>query len=327
MKRLVVIAIIIAAIIAGSWWMFPGTRLSSKNPLLAAATDTRSESKETGPENAAPESSPTPGEIPELVQHLSKKPHDNQRWQMIRALHLASSKRAADDLAKNLGSHDYSAAKYELDSTGFCTKLSENFKTFPDFASIVADGTMVDTPEAKASFEYLRSRFQKYCDPTIDYFPRVAPAFADMTRMDTEGPADAQLIARLRSLPKEQRRKYNNYLEDVVANTDSPALLADAAGLLIGSDQWPLGLDLVRGTPLARQLTSIQSAAVNLAYCAVAGTCFVPDSFDAMDECLEGSLCYPGITYWQVIQAETPPQQFAIAQIMAQRILQSRQGK
>jgi hypothetical protein len=73
---------------------------------------------------------------------------------MIRALHLASSKRAADDLAKNLGSHDYSAAKYELDSTGFCTKLSENFKTFPDFASIVADGTMVDTPEAKASFEY-----------------------------------------------------------------------------------------------------------------------------------------------------------------------------
>lgn len=247
--------------------------------------------------------------------------------ELIRALHSAKTKSEADAIAASLGSNDYSSAKFKFISDGICGTLSSALETFPDFASSVAAGATPDTPAGRQSFDYLRTRFEQFCDPEIDYFPRTSKALRDALALDRDGPYDAQLMAKLRQLPKEQLVEYSGYLSDLLANTDSPEMLADAASLLISSGQWSLGQDLVQGTALASQLKTIQEVAVNLAYCSVAGTCNVPDSFDAMQECVQGGLCYPGITYEQIIQQETPPQQFALAQTLAQRILQARWGK
>lgn len=326
MKHAVIVGIVLLVLVSGWLLLKPAAQLQHHSTVVknSTAADFRPETRLSG--------SAGDGGVPVAnrsthANDVTKSALTVRHRNSVRALHLAKSKNEADTFAELLGNSDYSAAKYEFFSTGFCAKLSELYAQFPDFAAFVDDGAIANTADEKRSFDYLRSRFEQYCDPSVDYSAMASLALRNALSLDTHGSSDAQLIAKVRLLPRNQRAQYVGYLQDIVVNSDAPELVYDAGDLLVGLANWPEGVNFVRGTPLEQQLPQIQAIAMKLVYCNVAGTCNEPDSFDAMQECLENSLCYSGITYWQAVQQTSPPLQFQIAQLLAQHILQSRQGK
>jgi hypothetical protein len=244
------------------------------------------------------------------------------RESAMRDLYRATSAEEVAKAAAILGQQDIDATMRRLDSDGFCA-------TWQDVANndSPTEGGAIVGEKKRQSHAYAISVYKRYCDRNHNYYEDMQQLMGAVKAVRSKS-KDYQAVQDAQALTPAQRAQVAPALYDIMTQTDSPATFAQIAGLLLNSNNaYDFGNNLVEGTGWENRLSEIDRVAVNLAYCQLIGNCNQVGSIDALTICSQDAMCQPGMTYWSVLQATTAPQEFEIAQQIAQRLLQSRQGR